>query len=165
MKEVFNAVLTALTKIPGMYVAEDWGQLNLLQPPVNFPCALIDLGEAAFSQLSRRAQQADAELQVTLADIVYNGIDQGSPEMEKSRELQIFDWIDAIHRQLQGLTGQTFSPLHRTRLEKTVREDSIREYVIRYRFGYTDNSAVEPTSVHRVPPSVAMKKTSRKEEA
>lgn len=157
MKDIFNAVLTALKDIPGLYVAENWGQLNIEQPPVNFPCTLIDLGDAKHTQLSRLAQQVDVGLQITLADIIYNGIDAGSPAMEKERELQIFDLIDAVHRNLQGLSGATFSPLHRTGIEKTIREDSIREFVLYYRCGYTDNCAMEQTVPWRVEPAVTVK--------
>lgn len=69
---------------------------DLQNMPVNFPCALIDLGDAKHTQLSRLAQQADVGLQITLADIIYNGIDGGSPAVEKERELQIFDLILVI---------------------------------------------------------------------
>lgn len=161
MKDIFNAVLTALKDIPGLYVAENWGQLNIDQPPVNFPCALIDLGEATYSQVSRLAQQAELVLQVTLSDIIYNGIDQGTPEMEKARELQIFDLIDDVNKSLHGLEGDTFSKLHRIRIAKTIRDDSIREFVIDYRCGYTDRSAVPGTQPHPVPPVMEIKKASR----
>lgn len=160
MKTIFNAILTALKTIPELYVAENWGQLNIEQPPVNFPCALIDLGEVTYSQLSRQAQQADVEIQITLSDIIYNGIDQGSPEEEKARELHIFDLIDTLHRCLHGLSGDTFSPMHRIHIAKTIREDSIREFVIRYRCGYTDRSAVKTTSLHTALPAMSIKKAS-----
>ena len=160
MKDIFNAVLTALKNVPDLYVAENWGQLNIEQPPVNFPCALIDLGEATYSQLSRQAQQADLEIQITLADLIYNGIDQGSPEEEKERELRIFDLINTLHRCLHGLSGATFSPMHRIHIAKTIREDAIREFVIRYRCGYTDRTAVETTSQQQVLPAMSIKKAS-----
>lgn len=58
---------------------------ELQNMPVNFPCALIDLGDAKYTQLSRLAQQADVGLQITLADIIYNGIDEGPGCRKRAR--------------------------------------------------------------------------------
>lgn len=154
MKEVFNSILNKLKNIPNLYVAEDWGQLSIMQPPVNFPCVLIDIGEAEYSQLSRLSQMVDVELQLTLADIIYDGVDQGSPDEEKEREFQIFDLIDQIHAQLHGFNGTDFGPLSRVSIEKNIRDDTMRVFIIRYRFGYVDNSAVRPTTNVNVQPDI-----------
>lgn len=46
------------------YLAEDWGQLDFYneRPPVNFPCVLIDIAEAEFSDCTRKVQLGEAIL-------------------------------------------------------------------------------------------------------
>ena len=55
MKEVFKDIQQRLQTIPEFrYIGEDWGQLNFEQPPVDWPCALIDLGNVDFSSAGMR---------------------------------------------------------------------------------------------------------------
>ena len=51
------------------YLAEDWGQLDFYneRPPVNFPCVLIDIAEAEFSDCTRKVQLGEAILTVRVA--------------------------------------------------------------------------------------------------
>ena len=51
------------------YLAEDWGQLDFYneRPPVNFPCVLIDIAEAEFSDCTRKVQLREAILTVRVA--------------------------------------------------------------------------------------------------
>ena len=70
MKEVFKDIQQRLRTIPEFrYIGEDWGQLNFEQPPVDWPCALIDLGNVDFSAAGMRSQQAEAVVNITIADI------------------------------------------------------------------------------------------------
>ncbi|MEG1669348.1 hypothetical protein [Chryseobacterium sp.] len=75
MKTLFKNMMELLKTIPNLYVAENWGQLDMTQPPVNFPCALLDLGDMEFSQRGSLTQQGEGILTISLADIMYNGID------------------------------------------------------------------------------------------
>lgn len=51
------------------YVEKDWGQLAPAQPPVARPCALLDIQAVDYTQQTRGAQRADAQLIVTVADL------------------------------------------------------------------------------------------------
>ena len=141
MKDVFIDVEQHLHQIPGLYVAEDWGQLNFEKPPVNFPCALIDLGEAKYSQVGNRFQMAEATLNIILADVQFQGIVPTARERDRQRAFGIFNLIDKIHSRLHGQQGDRYSPLTRLEVKKIMRPDLIREFVMVYRFGYTDTSA------------------------
>lgn len=157
MKEVFNDIMEALDTIPGLrYTGEDWGQLNFEQPPVDFPCALIDLESARFSSTGRNAQLVEAIVNITVADLRYNEITPGLPDRERGKAFEIFDLINDVNKKLHGHGGETYSRLCRVSLEKMPREDAVREFVITYKFGYTDDSATPVMTKAPVPPRVTV---------
>lgn len=160
MKEVFNDIQYALKFIPGLrYIGEDWGQLNFEQPPVDFPCVLIDLGSALFSSAGRNTQQVEATVSITIADLRFNGITPNLPDREKEKAFEIFDLIDKVNKQLHGHGGETYSRLCRVSLKKMLREDAVREFVISYKFSYTDDSAMPVlTKIQNIPPLIAVER-------
>ena len=153
MKSIFINILELLKTIPGIrYTGEDWGQLNFEQPPVDFPCVLVDLGDAEFSQAGKHTQQVVATLNVTIADIRYNGLSTKLPERQRDREFEIFSLIENVNKKLHGHGGETYSRLCRVSLKKLERDDAIREFVMTYKFAYTDNMAAQ--DYHKVMPQV-----------
>jgi len=142
MKEVFNDILERLKTIPELrYVGEDWGQLNFEQPPVDWPCALIDLGNAEFSSAGIKTQQVDATVNITIADIRYHGVSAVTPPEQEGKAFAIFDLIDKVNKLLHGTGGEHYSRLCRVSLKKMLREDAVREFVMTYKFAYTDTTA------------------------
>ena len=88
MKEAFKDILKRLETITEFkYIGEDWGQLNFEQPPVNFPCVLIDLGNAEFSSAGMKSQQVEAVVNITIADIRYNGVSHVLPRDQRRGHL------------------------------------------------------------------------------
>ena len=103
MKNVFVDIQELIKTVPGVrYVGEDWGHLNFEQPPVNFPCVLIDLGDAEFSQAGQYTQRVVATLNVTIADLRYNGISAILPTQQRDREFEIFSLISNVNKVLHG---------------------------------------------------------------
>ena len=142
MKEVFKDIQERLQTIPELrYIGEDWGQLNFEQPPVDWPCALIDLGNVDFSSAGMRSQQAEAIVNITIADIRYHGVTPVLPRDRESKAFEIFDLIDKVNKVLHGSDGESYSGLRRVAIKKTYREDAVREFVTSYKFSYTDNTA------------------------
>lgn len=126
------------------YLAEDWGQLDFYneRPPVNFPCVLLDIEEAQYSDLTRKAQRGDAILTLRVAH--YDPVNISATAPDRERAFRIFALMRMIYARLQGLSGEDFSGLTRTSLRRVKREDAIREYVMQFRFGGTDNAAFKP---------------------
>lgn len=150
MKEAFKDILNTLQTIPGFrYVGEDWGQLNFEQPPVDFPCALIDLGNAEFSSAGMKTQQVEAIVNITIADIRYNGITSALPAERADKAFEIFDLIDKVNKLLHGTGGEHYSRLCRISLKKMLREDAVREFVMSYKFSYRDDTAT--SSYQKIP--------------
>lgn len=143
MKEVFKDILERLKAIPEFrYVGEDWGQLNFEQPPVDWPCALIDLGNAEFSSEGMKAQQVEATVNITIADIRYHSVSSVLPPEQEAKAFEIFDLIAKVNKLLHGTGGENYSRLCRVSLKKMLREDAVREFVMTYKFNYTDATAV-----------------------
>jgi hypothetical protein len=157
MDTIFLNLLERLTGISELrYIGEDWGQLSLDQPPVNFPCALLDLAEVNYTQGGRGTQQAEAILNVTLADIRYDGVNPYHPAAVNEKAFGIFRIMDKINGALHGTGSEKHSPLMRVRVGKTLREDSIREFLITYKFAFTDESAMPVYTQLKVPADITL---------
>lgn len=133
------------------YIAEDWGQLDFYdqRPPVNFPCALVDAAECEFADLSRKAQRGTGVLTVRIADNPPINFSASAPDSE--RQFDLLGLTERVYTHLQGFCGEGFSGLTRISLRKVKRDDSIKEYELRFRFGGVDNSAMNVTTkVERV---------------
>lgn len=155
MKEAFKDILERLKTIPGFrYVGEDWGQLSFEQPPVDFPCALIDLGNADFSSAGMKSQQVEAMVNITIADIRYNGITPALPAKQAGKAFEIFDLIDKVNQKLHGTGGEHYSRLCRISLKKMIREDAVREFVMSYKFSYVDATAIETYNKIQTKPDI-----------
>ena len=100
------------------YLAEDWGQLDFYneRPPVNFPCVLIDIAEAEFSDCTRKVQLGEAILTVRVAHFDPVNISALAPNRNKA--FRMFVLLRLIYTQLQGLSGEGFSGLTRTSLRR-----------------------------------------------
>jgi hypothetical protein len=141
IKETLTAAKEALKSIPSLrYTAEDWGQLDSFnQPPVRFPCVLLDVEEIRYSDNGRGSQQGEASLTVRVADNrAVNGSFQAPPS---TSEFAMFDLLQAVYKALQGLSGPGFSPLTRRHTVRVRREDGIREFRTSFDFAFTDNDA------------------------
>ena len=155
MKEVFKDIQQRLQTIPEFrYIGEDWGQLNFEQPPVDWPCALIDLGNVDFSAAGMRSQQAEAVVNITIADIRYHGVTPVLPRDQEDKAFEIFDLIDKVNKLLHGTGGEHYSRLCKVSLKKMLREDAVREFVLSYKFSYTDNTAVQTYHKVRAKPNI-----------
>lgn len=126
------------------YLAEDWGQLDFYneRPPVNFPCVLLDVAEAEFTDHSRKVQQVDAILTVRVAH--FDPVNVSALAPDRNKAFRMFALLRMIYACLQGLCGENFSGLTRTSLQRVKREDAIREYVMQFRFAGTDDAAFQP---------------------
>lgn len=159
MKKVFKDIQQRLQTIPEFrYIGEDWGQLNFEQPPVDWPCALIDLGDAEFSSAGMKTQQVEATVNITIADIRYHGVSPVLPPEQEAKAFEIFDLIAKVNKLLHGTGGENYSRLCRVSLKKMLREDAIREFVMSYKFSYTDSTATSTYHKIQAKPEIQIRK-------
>lgn len=144
IQNILEDLIEKINKVSGLrYCGEDWGQLNFEQPPVDFPCALVDIMDAGYTSQSKGVQTAEITISITVADIRYNGITANLPARQAEQEFSIFTLIENVNRQIHGHGGVSYNRLSRASMKKMLREDSIREFLITYKTSYTDSTAKE----------------------
>ena len=70
MKEIIQAIQQELAaSVPGLrYIDRDWEQLRYEQPPVKFPCALIEIKSIEYSEILNGEYDARVYGVITVAD-------------------------------------------------------------------------------------------------
>lgn len=160
MKTILKNFLERIAGIPELrFVGEDWGQLYIEFPPVNFPCALIDLGEIKYIQQGRNVQQADAILNITVADMFTDGVTSYTPEGKTDGEFEIYSVIEKVHACLHGYGTEKHSRLMRIGLTKISREDTIREFLLSFKFSFSDQAATPEYTSRPTPPNIKIERT------
>ena len=134
------------------YVDLDWGQVDFytqFPPPVKFPCCLIELLSAAYSNEGNLIQIGDIAIQLRIVDMVLNNSSYRAPDKQKEVAFAIFDLIDETNRLLHGW-GQAlntesdkggYGKLIKQSISKINRRDGLREYRLLYSVQLTDTSA------------------------
>lgn len=139
MEVIFMDVLNTISEIPELnYVSEDWGQLNFEQPPVNWPCALIDLSDGVYQNTSENQQRADVTLTIRVGDIRFNGVTSYTPTELAQNAFAIYGIMTKIHKKLHGQACSGTSSFSRVSIKKIERQDSVREFVMSYKFRFTE---------------------------
>ena len=154
MKSIFLSIQDRLSEIPGLqYIDKDWGQLQYEQPPVKWPCALLDVANADFKQLGRGFQQADADITVTVANL--NLVRSSSKAPMRGHAYATIDLLEEIHQALQLFSdGRHFSPLMRTNISKVAADKDMEVYVMTYRTSFVVEKLGKETVEVQAAPSV-----------
>ncbi|ENG5660610.1 hypothetical protein FPG87_12455 [Flavobacterium psychrophilum] len=143
MKQVLQNIQNKLSEVPELkYIDEDWGQLNMYQPPVKWPCCLIDIANVNYSNLGvDRAQQPQnrqlgkISVKITLATLKLTNTSMQAPQVQKDQAWFIWDLAQTIHEKLHGFCPEiNCSKMLRRSLERTQRDDGVQEYQIMYEF-------------------------------
>lgn len=137
MKTFLEEIQTKL-KEKFAYVDENWGQLNLPQPPVKYPCALIDCDNAVYSNLGNDIrqtptlrQEATINIELTIATIKITNTSANAPQTQRDKAWLIYELIEDAHKLLQGqIVGN--GKLIRTGARRVRRTDGIQEHRIIY---------------------------------
>lgn len=137
MKQIFLSIQNRLAEIEELsYIDKDWGQLQYEQPPVQWPCALIDVANIDYTQQGKGAQTAQASITITVADTIPATSSYQSPTREDS--YAIIDLLEEIHQKLQLFSnGSTFTPLMRTNLMKAAANGDYVVYQMTYKTAFT----------------------------
>lgn len=152
MKQIFLAIQERLdTLVPALkYIDKDWGQLNLPQPPVKWPCCLIDLDSIEYSQASGLARVAEASIILTIAD--QHTVRSSAKAPYKSDAYDILDIIKDIYLALEGWrVPDTTQALTRTRLSKTYSDQSYDVYSLTFSTAWVEQVTEEGETVQASP--------------
>lgn len=146
LAEVEAKVIELLTTVTELkYVDQDWGQLDEYSqnPPVKWPCALVDVSSANYSNIGtdrgmvpKNRQMAECTLEVTVANLKLSSSSGRAPQGQRTHAANIKEIIEKVHQALHGVsTSPKAGALIRQRYIRQRRDDGIQQYSIIYIFG------------------------------
>ena len=117
MKNIFLSIQGELGKITDLkHIDKNWGQLLHEQPPVKFPCALLDISSVEYSQLDHLAQKANGIIEITIANFRLTNSSSKAPRKEDA--YAVLEIIEKIHQRLHGWSNGEFQRLIRVDVQK-----------------------------------------------
>lgn len=119
------------------FIDVDLEQLRLEQPPVDFPCALIDVSRIEYSSNGQRQQQAEVDMSVTLGFKVLTPESFHVEKECKAQAMQHYAIIDKVAQALHGFAGATFARLDRVSITRNANTYP-RHYTLHFRTQYTE---------------------------
>jgi len=149
MKTIIDNIQAKLQTLPGLkYVDEDWGQLDYYSPnfPVQWPCALIDVTNAAYSDTGKdrtkdpqQRQIAECYLTLSIANLKLTNTSGRAPKPQKDNARSIWELIEDVHKAVHGWNPEAMAgKLIRRGMQRVKRDDGVQEYTLSYSFGLTD---------------------------
>lgn len=139
MKTVIQEIQKRLSGCEKLrYIAENWGQLELDNPPLLFPCVLVDISEVSYTQNLFRTQQGVATLTIDLANRTGQNVSHKTPQPLQESYYEFYDIMDAVSSLLHGYTPTGTSPLQRVSSQKQARKDGVKACRMTFTFSFTD---------------------------
>lgn len=158
MKELITAVMTRLKEqVPALrWIDLNIGQMATENPPVDYPCALIDIPTGDYSDASQGMQLGKLTLEVELYFIIRTPASMAAPEKLRNQALEHFDIAAEVYRALQGFGGETFTGLTRIRSTRD-KEYYPRCFRLTFVCGTKDISAMTNRDRVKLRPAVSLK--------
>lgn len=140
------------------YIDEDWGQLDYFNPkaPVKFPCSIIDVNQVQWQNQARKIQMGLVQISIKICDQKLSNTSGAAPQAQKDKAFGIYDQIEDTHIALQGWSAdKSYSPLNRTQMRKSKRDDGVRIFELIYTTELYDDSAELTKEKVTISPSVS----------
>lgn len=149
MKETLLSIQAKLQTVSEIqFVDEDWGQLEnySAHAPVKFPCALLSVSGADYSDMGQdrtqtpvHRQMASGSIVLKIATLKLTNTSGKAPLSQKVKAWEIWDIDELAHAALQGFKPvENSGQMIRTNMRVKMRDDGIQEHRITYTFGQTD---------------------------
>lgn len=155
-KNILNSICTQLQGgvnaqiLDIKYISTDWGQLDYYAPehPVKYPCALVSIDTASYSNNGRSQQMAEATAIVKIATLRLGNVSNMAPQLHKDNGQKIFDTLEGIVQLLHGYSPTiNCSALIRTLQKRVKRDDGVEMYEIHFSLMVKDNLTLRPQAV------------------
>jgi hypothetical protein len=108
--------------------------------PVDYPCVLIDMPAARFSDTAHSGQMADAVIQLKIAFRVYERFHAAVPTLLRDKAFEHMGIVRKLRQCLHGLQGEWYSPLCLESMEKDKRSIDPKIYTLRFSTAISDNN-------------------------
>ena len=130
------------------YIDEDWGQLDYYSPnfPVQWPCCLIDVTGAVFSNIGndraakpQNRQQGTVNVSFTFANLKLTNTSLKAPQNQKKNAWKLYEIMQKAHEVLQGLRPDDYcGSLIRSGFRRIKRDDGVQQYQVIYTVGLSN---------------------------
>lgn len=127
------------------YIDEDWGQLDYYSPnfPVKWPCCLIDVTGAVFSDIGQdkktkpqNRQQGTVNVSFSFANLKLTNSSSKAPTSQKDNAWKLYEIMQKAHEVLQGLRPDDHcGSLIRSGFRRIKRDDGVQQYQVIYTVG------------------------------
>lgn len=135
IKDLQEMLASELLSSEVKYIDKDWGQLSMEQPPVGWPCVLIDIEEVQIRPLNDGNEQATAIVVLTVANKRTTSSSSHAPRASKEKSYDTIDLTDTIHALVQNYAeeGAEYSPLQEVSFYKMNDLPGAEVYAMRYK--------------------------------
>ena len=146
IKDLIAMLESGLTELK--YVGKDWGQLDYEQPPVGWPCVLIDIEEVAVFRYTDGNELDTATVVLTVANKRTNSSSSHAPAGTLAKSMATIDLTDDIHGKVQGYkaSGADYNALQAVSFFKRRDIPGVECYEMRYRTKYNTNTTQTNTT-------------------
>ena len=160
MKQVIQNMHDKLVReVPVLkFVDQDWGQMDFFpNPPVKFPCALIDIQSVQYTNSGNFIQQGTAMVVIRLFDLKLSNSSQKAPDNQKEYAKKIWQLIEDVNKAIhvQNFLHEGYGLPIREQMRRTKRNDGCYQTELYYSVQFTDTTT-EPvqTPVSSVKPEL-----------
>lgn len=145
MKQMIQDIQDQLIQdVPALkYVDQDWGQLDFFSPsPVKFPCALIDIQSASYSNNGKLVQQGTATIVIRLFDLKLSNTSGKAPDKQKEKAKKIWELIEDVNKALHGqnFLQKGYGLPMREQMRRTKRMEGYYQTELYYTVQFTDTT-------------------------
>ncbi|WP_108821063.1 hypothetical protein [Dysgonomonas sp. Marseille-P4361] len=127
------------------YIDDDWGQMDdYAQPPVKYPCALIEVQDAEYTDEGELRQRGVVLVTVKLYFMRLSNTSNRAPKSQKIEAHKNWAICTKVNQALHGqdFIKNGFAKLTRKRMSPPKRQDGIYNRNITYSVGFLDESCV-----------------------
>lgn len=140
MEKLIESIFERLrNEVPELrFIDIDLGQLQLEQPPIDWPCALVDVANVDYK--GGNMQTAETVLNITLGFLVYGPSNTGAAPELRQQAMQHYEIVRKVAETLHGFSPAGFAPLNRVSLVRG-NETYPRHFTLSFRTQHTERIA------------------------
>ena len=143
IKDIIQELIETLSGIKELrYVATDWGQLDYEQPPVQWPCALIDMPGLRCSAIEGGSLMNEGTLTIQLVDRPPQRTSAQAPKKQQDGSMVLFGLIDRVYELLHGVDSAHHTPFVLKSVERVNLID-LQSYTMTFAVGFKTHKPIE----------------------
>lgn len=132
IKAIYKHIASCIEQVPEIrWVDIDLGQLDMVPPPVSWPCVLISFTESEHLDLLQKYQQGLYVVELRVGFRLRERTHTKAAQVYRDEALAHLVTLDRLHKALHHTSAPCITQVRRTAIENTLRGD-YRVYIMRY---------------------------------